>query len=177
MKNKNAFTLIELLVVVLIIGVLAAVALPQYTSTVEKSRSAEILTLANAFRNSLDRYMMEHSITPNNPEACPQNLDDYDINYNFDKLYPEYWGSGGSGVDGIYLAKYYQFRISGYCGAEIRRTNENLQDTSQSGGNYYYAIVVHPSSQSSTGNPSISCSYGNEKGYGKDWCQIIGFKN
>ncbi len=59
-KSNRAFTLIELLVVVLIIGILSAIALPQYTVAVEKARMAEALQNAASLRRAIDIYLLEN---------------------------------------------------------------------------------------------------------------------
>ncbi|WP_428054700.1 type IV pilin protein [Candidatus Avelusimicrobium stercoris] len=62
------FTLIELLVVVLIIGILAAVALPQYTWAVEKSRASEALAVLKSFRDAEEVYYMANGSYADNSE-------------------------------------------------------------------------------------------------------------
>lgn len=66
--NTKGFTLIELLVVVLIIGVLAAVALPQYTTAIEKSRATEALTLSGSLRYAAERYLLQKEVWPENKD-------------------------------------------------------------------------------------------------------------
>ena len=59
MNKRTGFTLIELLVVVLIMGILASVAMPQYFKSVEKSRSSEAASVLSGIAASQERYYMQ----------------------------------------------------------------------------------------------------------------------
>ncbi len=76
LKNNRAFTLIELLVVVLIIGILSAIALPQYQKAVIKARAAELQTLARALTTAQATYYMANG-------EYADNLDKLDLSFPF----------------------------------------------------------------------------------------------
>jgi type IV pilus assembly protein PilA len=61
MKSQSGFTLIELLVVILIIGILAAIAIPAFLSQTSKANDAAAKTQVGTLQTTIQTYASEHS--------------------------------------------------------------------------------------------------------------------
>ena len=85
MGNKKGFTLLELLIVVLIIGILAAIALPQYKKAVERSKMAEAVTIVKTIAQAQQRYYLLHNeyLDCTGLDALDINLGGTDCTYSY----------------------------------------------------------------------------------------------
>ncbi len=80
-RRFGGFTLIELLVVVLIIGILAAIAYPQYQKAVIKARIARVLPQLKAIQEAQERFYMANG-------HYTTEKDDLDIDWEREGLEP-----------------------------------------------------------------------------------------
>jgi len=60
LKSKG-FTLVEILIVVVILGILAAIVIPQFTSASESAKASSLVTQLQSLRSQLELYQLEHN--------------------------------------------------------------------------------------------------------------------
>ncbi len=140
---KKGFTLIELLVVVLIIGILSAIALPQYTVAVEKARVAEVMSNVATIKQQIDLYIMENGL-PSSGSVSYKDIASVDL-------------SGGTWESSqCYATKYFTYCIRFLStGVEIETTpnadlyydfyattNPNNYNNDSPVGNWYQSCVT-----------------------------------
>ena len=147
---KKGFTLIELLVVVLIIGILSAIALPQYEKAVERTRAAEGIVLARAILDAQQRYYLANG-------SYTQDLNDLDIEI------PGSEGSPSGNALSVQSAKYFDCSAAstgtfeGYIAFCLRKRSE--QDR--------YYIAAKKSTK------KLECGWGSGAPDGAKWCKLL----
>jgi general secretion pathway protein G len=63
-RNSRGFTLVEILIVVIILGILAAIVIPQFTNASNDARNNSIASTLQTVRSQIELFKIQHADTP-----------------------------------------------------------------------------------------------------------------
>lgn len=159
-NDSQGFTLLELLVVVLIIGILAAIALPQYRMVTLKAKYARAKQTASDIKKAYELYYTVHN-------EFPTTFSQLDFAHNFDDSTVMTTQNG-------YHCKIYPTYNQFYCAINENSDGQLLRYfvTYGSGGFYYSCRTTTDTSdiynkicQQETGKTAEQASCKNNSGY------------
>src|SRR5690242_14736958 len=62
--RKTGFTLVEILIVVIILGILAAIVIPQFTNASTEARESNVRSQLQTLRSQIELYKLQHKDVP-----------------------------------------------------------------------------------------------------------------
>ena len=71
MNAKTGFTLIELMIVVVILAVLAAIVMPQFSDQSDSSKEASLVSTLGIIRDAIELYRLQHTAYPGKRASAP----------------------------------------------------------------------------------------------------------
>lgn len=149
---KKGFTLLEMLTVVMIIGILTAIALPNYTRSLEKARATEAMNMVRSANDAVYAYAAERN-------KCPESFRKIMVSIP------------GTQADTAVTGKHFVYRLNSATNSPIPGTDCGGVVAERIGGSYKiwnpYRII------NAEGKRSLACAAANKEGIGA--CKALGF--
>ncbi|MGJ7502319.1 pilin [Variovorax sp. ZT5P49] len=109
-RAQAGFTLIELMIVVAIIGILAAIAIPQYQTYVAKSQVQRVVSESGALKTAIEACLLDGKVAVGNPTTatnCDPQATGSNLQVTGGNAAPTIattWATAGSGVPAVTLS-------------------------------------------------------------------------
>jgi len=146
-KNANkGFTLVELLVVVVIIGILAAIALPSFLSQTAKAKQGEARSTLGSWAKAQKAFRTEHNAFSPDWASLSLGLETQTKNYDYEQA----GGGSATSVDGHATSR--SADLKGYAARVIAVTNKVITVQTAS-GNLTETVVDMPDGLCEAINP------------------------